>query len=62
MSLAPLGCLRFLYDELLDAIARTVVPYRPSRVEPRAIRRERKHYERLKITRRDWKLQHASAP
>jgi hypothetical protein len=60
MSAAPIGRLRALYDEMLDAIARVVVPYRPGRVEPRAVRRETKHYERLKISRCEWRLKHLS--
>jgi len=60
MSAAPIGLLQALYDEMLDAIARVEVPHRPGRVEPRAVRRERKHYERLKISRRAWRLKHAS--
>lgn len=60
MSTAPIGCLPTLYEELLDAIARVAVPYRPGRIEPRAVRRETKHYERLKITRRAWRLNHAA--
>jgi len=62
MSHAPAGCLPDLYHDLLDAIARTTVPHRPGRVEPRAIRREPRHYERLKIPRHHWHLLHASAP
>jgi len=62
MSQAPVGRLRSLHDEMLDAMARSIVPYRPGRVEPRAIRREPRHYERLKIPRRNWRLQHASSP
>ena len=60
MSAAPLSRLQALYEEMLDAIARVEVPYRPGRVEPRAVRRERKHYERLKISRCSWRLKQAS--
>ena len=60
MSAAPIWRLQALYDEMLYAIARVAVPYRPGRIEPRAVRRERKHYERLKTSRRTWRLKHAS--
>lgn len=58
MSTAPIGRLHALYDKMLDDMARILIPHRPGRIEPRAIRRETKHYERLKITRREWKRKH----
>jgi hypothetical protein len=58
MSTAPIGRLRALYDQMLDEMARGLVLYRPGRIEPRAIRRETKHYERLKVTRREWRRKH----
>ena len=61
MSAAPIFLLQSLYREMLDAVASVLVPHRPGRVEPRAVRRERKHYERLKIPRRVWRLKHALA-
>ncbi|MFH0963671.1 MAG: IS4 family transposase, partial [Planctomycetota bacterium] len=58
MSAAPISRLLDLYDELLAEIARVWVVRRPGRIEPRALRRETKHYDRLKTTRREWRLRH----
>jgi hypothetical protein len=50
-----------LYRCMLREIARAVVPLRPNRLEPRAIRREMKHYPSLKTTRAQWRRVHGSA-
>ena len=59
MSAAPVWQLQGLYDEMIDRMAGATTPYRPGRAEPRGVRRERKHYERLKITRAEWRRQYA---
>lgn len=60
MSAAPIWRLPDLYNEMLTGIASEKVPERPGRNEPRAVRRERKHYPRLSVTRSAWRYRHAS--
>ena len=55
MSAAPAWLLPTLYETLLDHIAFSTVPCRPDRMEPRMIKRERKHYPKLKISRAEWR-------
>ena len=55
MSTAPAWLLPSLYETLLDHIAFSTVPCRPDRMEPRMIKRERKHYPKLKISRAEWR-------
>lgn len=55
MSTSPAWRLGSLYEELLEKIACSLVPYRPDRIEPRMIKRETKHYPKLKISRSAWK-------
>lgn len=55
MSTAPLWMLPSLYEELLERIASSIVPYRPGRVEPRLKKRDQKHYSILKISRAEWR-------
>jgi thymidylate synthase ThyX len=55
MSVAPPWLLPSLYETLLDHIAFSTVPCRPDRIEPRMIKRERKHYPKLKISRAEWR-------
>jgi len=52
----PLWKLPEIYAEMLRQIAGHRVPERPGRNEPRAIRRETKHYPRLTVTRKLWRL------
>ena len=40
---------------MLTQIALQIAPYRPGRQEPRAVRREWKHYPKLKSTRQQWR-------
>ena len=61
MSTAPAWQLPLLYDELLEHVADSLVPYRPGRIEPRMKRREAKKYNKLKIPRWLWRLNHAMA-
>ena len=55
MSTAPCWRLPLLYEELLHHIARSIIPHRPDRIEPRMIRREKKYYPMLKISRHEWR-------
>lgn len=61
MSAAPAWQLPLLYDELLNHIANSIVPFRPNRHEPRLKKREHKLYSRLKIPRSQWKKLYAYA-
>jgi len=61
MSTAPAWRLPLLYEQMLEHIAASKVPYRPNRIEPRMKKREEKHYPKLKISRREWRLMHAMA-
>jgi len=49
-----------IYHGMLTEIASHRVPFRPGRNEPRAVRRERKHYPSLKQTRTEWRNAHAA--
>ena len=49
-----------IYRAMLTEIASHLVPERPGRTEPRAIRREQKHYPRLHSTRQQWRLTNAA--
>jgi hypothetical protein len=57
----PAAFLVGLYHCMLREIARALVPLRPNRLEPRAIRREKKHYPSLKTTRNEWRHTHGCA-
>jgi len=59
MSCAPVSQLVDLFDEMLRQVASVTSPFRPDRIEPRAVRREFKHFQRLKTTRKEWRAQHA---
>ena len=48
------------YDAMLTEIAAHRINVRPIRNEPRAVRREAKHYPSLKTTRAEWRLTHAA--
>lgn len=49
-----------IYDAMLLEIASQIVPQRPGRNEPRAVRRDRKHYPALRVTRAEWRKQYAA--
>lgn len=55
MSETPEERLPELYEELLDKIASSIVPYRPNRIEPRMKRRDLKHYSILHTSRAQWR-------
>ena len=56
MATAPPWKLPLIYEAMLREIASHVIPLRPGRNEPRAIRRETKHYPSLRTTRKLWRL------
>jgi len=55
MATAPVWQLPEIYDAMLREIASHTVPWRPDRLEPRMIKREKKHYPSLKTTREHWR-------
>ncbi|MBI4357420.1 MAG: transposase, partial [Gammaproteobacteria bacterium] len=61
MSTAPVWQLPSLFDELLERIATSSVPYRPYRIEPRMVKQQPKHYPALKMTRVEWRALYALA-
>ena len=58
---APLAAVPGIYHAMLIEIATHLNPDRPGRLEPRAIRRENKHYLSLRITRAQWRARHHAA-
>lgn len=59
-AIQPAWRLPLLYEAMLAEIASHVNPERPGRIEPRAVRREPKHYPALRTTRADWRRRHAA--
>jgi hypothetical protein len=57
---APPWKLLDIYEAMLFQIALSHVPDRPGRQEPHAVRREGKHYPRLRVTRKEWKQRWAA--
>jgi hypothetical protein len=57
LATAPPWKLPLLQTAMVQQIAQHRLPDRPGRLEPRAVRREKKHYPRLRITRKEWKQQ-----
>jgi hypothetical protein len=55
LATAPPWKLPILYEAMLCEIAACRIRHRPGRLEPRAVRRERKHYPRLRTTRENWR-------
>ena len=55
LATAPPWKLLAVYDAMLREIATCHIRRRPGRLEPRATRREKKHYPRLRSTRAEWK-------
>lgn len=46
-----------LYEELLDKIALSTIPFRPNRLEPRLKKRDQKHYSILHTSRKQWRIE-----
>lgn len=55
LATAPIWKLPVIYEAMLHEIATRQVRPRPGRLEPRAVRREKKHYPRLRCTRQQWR-------
>ena len=60
LSRVPLALVWEVYEAMLVEIVSHVNPERPGRLEPRAVRRERKHYPSLRMTRAQWRIGHAA--
>jgi hypothetical protein len=60
LSRVPLALVWDVYEAMLVEIASHANPERPGRLEPRAVRRERKHYPSLRMTRTQWRIGHAA--
>jgi hypothetical protein len=60
LACEPVLRLRQIYRALICEIAHHLVPERPGRIEPRAVRREHKHYPALKETRAEWRSRYAA--
>ena len=58
---APLAAVPGIYHAMLMEIASHLNPERPGRLEPRAVRRDHKHYPSLRITRAQWRARHRAA-
>lgn len=60
LACEPVLRLPQIYSALICEIAHHLVPERPGRIEPRAVRREHKHYPALKETRAEWRQRYAA--
>jgi len=60
LATEPIWKVRTIYSAMLTEIAAHLVPERPGRNEPRAARREQKHYPSLRTTRIAWRLANAA--
>jgi Transposase DDE domain len=60
LACEPVWRLPQIYRALILEIAHHLVPERPGRLEPRAIRREHKHYPALAETRAEWRSRYAA--
>jgi len=60
LAMQPLEQLPATYRAMLCEIAAHLVPLRPSRLEPRKLAHDPKHYPRLKTTRAQWRNQYAA--
>ncbi len=60
LACEPIFALPQIYEAMLFEIACHVVPERAGRNEPRAVRREHKHYPALRVTRAEWRQKYAA--
>jgi IS4 transposase len=60
LATEPIWKLPSIYQAMLQEIASQIVPQRPGRNEPRAVRRDPKSYPRLRETRRAWRLRNVA--
>jgi len=56
----PAWKLPDIYHGMLKDIASHLVPYRPGREEPRAVRREHHHFPTLRTTRAEWRKKYVA--
>lgn len=60
LARSPVFVLQRIYEAMLTEITAHLVPLRPGRLEPRAIRRDHKRYPALKVTRAQWRQQNVA--
>ena len=60
LATEPIWKLPGIYTALLREIASHLIPERDRRNEPRAVRRELKHYPSLRTTRAEWRKHYAA--
>jgi hypothetical protein len=60
LATEPIWKVPEIYKAMLREIASHLVPERPGRNEPRAVRRERKHYPSLRTTRQQWRKRYVA--
>lgn len=60
LAMEPIWVLQAIYRAMLREIASHLLRERPGRIEPRAVRREKKHYPYLRTTRSLWRLDHVA--
>jgi len=60
LAIEPFWKLPQVYNAMLLEIASNAVPWRPGRIEPRTLTREKKHYPSLKTTRAEWRKNYAA--
>jgi hypothetical protein len=60
LATEPIWKLPEIYRAMLKEIASPLIPERPGRNEPRAVRREIKHYPSLRTTRAEWRKHYAA--
>jgi hypothetical protein len=60
LACEPIWKLPKIYNAMLLEIGTNLVPKRPGRNEPRAVKRDRKHYPKLKTTREQWRIAYAA--
>lgn len=60
LAIEPFWKLGLIYEVMLREIAAHKIKWRPGRNEPRAIRRDQRHYPRLMMTRAQWRNAYAA--
>jgi len=60
LACEPILRLPEIYRALISEIAHHLIPERPGRIEPRAVRRDHKHYPPLRETRAEWRKRYAA--
>ena len=60
LACEPIFTLPQIYQAMRSEIAHHLGPERAGRNEPREIRRDRKHYPALRLTRAEWRKRYAA--